>query len=391
MALSSSLTSITARTAYSSVKVISEVATRPAPTLGDTPLAVVMTPNTAQGCRPSSVKSQPNELAPSGSRGTRIASRGPPPAGRCATLPGGVEDGDRRGRAEQAEPDHQPEAPVGRPDRRRVVARRVVGLPGVGAVRRLVLGAQVVDALDLAVEAAGAQEGQQARDLDDRVVLLAVQAADGEDRERRVRLGRVETLGRRHLHGLDLGHDLAGDVAADGDADAGDQQDRGADPHAASEGLLHGALVALHAPQRHPDDERAAGEVGRQHDVREGHELDLVEQHGEEVVELGAAGLRVVGVAHGVLHPGVGGQDEVRREQRADVHQPDAGVVELRRQPVPAEDPQAEERRLEEERQEALDGQRRTEDVADEAGVGAPVHAELELLHDARSRRPARS
>ena len=51
--------------------------------------------------------------------------------------------------------------------------------------------------------------------------------------------------------------------------------------------------------------------------------------------------------------------------------------------PVPAEDPQAEERRLEEEREQALDGQRGAEDVTDEARVVAPVHPELELLHDA--------
>ena len=51
-------------------------------------------------------------------------------------------------------------------------------------------------------------------------------------------------------------------------------------------------------------------------------------------------------------------------------------------QPVPAEDPQAEEGRLQEEREQALDGQRGAEDVADEPGVVAPVHPELELLHD---------
>ena len=49
--------------------------------------------------------------------------------------------------------------------------------------------------------------------------------------------------------------------------------------------------------------------------------------------------------------------------------QPDAGGVQPARQLVPAEDPQAEERRLEEEREQPLDGQRRAEDVADEPGV----------------------
>jgi hypothetical protein len=57
--------------------------------------------------------------------------------------------------------------------------------------------------------------------------------------------------------------------------------------------------------------------------------------------------------------------------------------VQLPGQPVPAEDPQAEERRLEEEREQALDGQRGAEDVPDETRVVAPVHPELELLHDA--------
>ena len=52
-------------------------------------------------------------------------------------------------------------------------------------------------------------------------------------------------------------------------------------------------------------------------------------------------------------------------------------------QPVPAEDPQAEEGRLEEEREQPLDRQRGAEDVADEARVVAPVHPELELLDDA--------
>ena len=53
------------------------------------------------------------------------------------------------------------------------------------------------------------------------------------------------------------------------------------------------------------------------------------------------------------------------------------------RQPAPAEDPQSEERRLEEEGDQAFERQWRAEDVADEAGVLAPVHAELEFLHDA--------
>ncbi len=48
----------------------------------------------------------------------------------------------------------------------------------------------------------------------------------------------------------------------------------------------------------------------------------------------------------------------------------------------PAEDPQAQEGRFQEEGQQSLERQRGAEDVADEARVRAPVHPELELLHD---------
>jgi hypothetical protein len=53
------------------------------------------------------------------------------------------------------------------------------------------------------------------------------------------------------------------------------------------------------------------------------------------------------------------------------------------RQLVPAEEHQADEGRLEEEGHEPLDGERRTEDVADIVAVVAPVHTELEFHGDA--------
>ena len=55
-----------------------------------------------------------------------------------------------------------------------------------------------------------------------------------------------------------------------------------------------------------------------------------------------------------------------------------------RREPVPAEDPEPEERRLEHERREPLDRERRAEHVAHELRVDRPVHPELELLHEPR-------
>ena len=51
------------------------------------------------------------------------------------------------------------------------------------------------------------------------------------------------------------------------------------------------------------------------------------------------------------------------------------------RQLVPAEQPQPQERRLQEERAQPLHRQRGAEDVADQPRVRPPVHPELELLH----------
>lgn len=60
-------------------------------------------------------------------------------------------------------------------------------------------------------------------------------------------------------------------------------------------------------------------------------------------------------------------------------------VAEVRalRQFVPAEDPEPDEGRLEEECDQPLHRERCAEDVADESGVVRPVHPELELLNDA--------
>ena len=55
-----------------------------------------------------------------------------------------------------------------------------------------------------------------------------------------------------------------------------------------------------------------------------------------------------------------------------------------RRQPVPAEDPDTEESRFHEERNQGLHSQGSAEDIAHVAAVFAPVHAELEFLYDTR-------
>jgi len=116
--------------------------------------------------------------------------------------------------------------------------------------------------------------------------------------------------------------------------------------------------------------------------VRERAELLRVRHHGEEAGEFLPVRDRVEVVSDRMLHPGVRRQDEVRGQQGARRGDPHARRVHRAREPVPAEDPQPEERGLEEEREQCLDRERRSEDVTDEARVGGPVHAELELLHD---------
>ena len=86
---------------------------------------------------------------------------------------------------------------------------------------------------------------------------------------------------------------------------------------------------------------------------------------------------------HRVLHPAVRHDDEVGGEDRPDHGDPEAGQVDGRLELLPAEDPEAQERGLHEEREQRFHGQRRPEHVAHEAAVFAPRHAELELLHNA--------
>src|SRR5690606_22507427 len=124
------------------------------------------------------------------------------------------------------------------------------------------------------------------------------------------------------------------------------------------------------------------GEEAGEDRVREPDEQHRVGEHRPEVGELGAARRFVQPVAHRVLHEIVGGEDEVGGQQGAGGGGPDGRQVQPAWQAVPAEDPQAEEGRLEEEGEQALDGERGAEDVAHEPGVVAPVHAELELLDD---------
>ena len=73
---------------------------------------------------------------------------------------------------------------------------------------------------------------------------------------------------------------------------------------------------------------------------------------------------------------------KIRREPGPEPDEVHGHEVQPRREPVPAEDPEPDEGCLEHERAEALDRERRAEDVADVGRERRPVHPELELHHE---------
>ena len=131
------------------------------------------------------------------------------------------------------------------------------------------------------------------------------------------------------------------------------------------------------------EEDRTREERRRQH-VQVGSDEGRVGHHGPEVRHDRLVRPRVDRVAHGVLHPGVRGDDKGCRKNCAEAGHPDRCEMDALAHPATTEDPYPEERGLHEERQKAFDGERRAEDIADEHRVARPVHTELELLDDPR-------
>ena len=106
---------------------------------------------------------------------------------------------------------------------------------------------------------------------------------------------------------------------------------------------------------------------------------------GEQIPDARQLGLSVDDIGSDrTLHPRVRDDDEERRQPGSEREEPDRRQVDALREPIPAEDPEPEEGRLEHERREALDRERRAEHVADVLRVDRPVHPELELLDEPR-------
>ncbi len=279
-----------------------------------------------------------------------MASAGQPAAAHPPQAEG------RQGEVDPTQRHHDPETPERDAHDRCVVTGAVLGDRG---------GLQVVDPLHLRGEGVRGHERQHVGDLDVDLVLAVGDVPVGEQGPARALLGVPQRLGGGHLHRLLPGHDLALEVPGEQHPHRRHGTHHQAQPHgpAVQVDLLPPAQV----PTGQPDQHRARGEQrGGQH-VREGDDLRRVRQRLPDRGELGPTGLRVDPVADRVLHPRVRRQDEVGADHGAERGQPDGGQVDALGQPVPAEDPQAEEGRLQEERDQRLHRQRRAENVPDKA------------------------
>ena len=107
----------------------------------------------------------------------------------------------------------------------------------------------------------------------------------------------------------------------------------------------------------------------------------FVGEYSEDINELSVAGGGIDDVADRVMHPAAGEQNPQRGEEAADGCHPDREEMHALRDAPFTEDPDADEDRLEEESDQCFYGEQCAEDIADEARILRPVHAELEFLH----------
>ena len=117
---------------------------------------------------------------------------------------------------------------------------------------------------------------------------------------------------------------------------------------------------------------------GASHVVRVLPPRPLVKQQGRETgeVERSVSGALI---ADWVLHPCVGGDDEVSGNPRANEHSHSSEPVLLRRETLFTVEEQAQERRLEEEREHAFHGEGLADYASGELGEVRPVRPEMEF------------
>ena len=182
------------------------------------------------------------------------------------------------------------------------------------------------------------------------------------------------------LGGLQFGHHLALDVAAQGESQHQHQTNGSGHAEGAAE-EFHVAL-AQQVPGRHAQHEEAGQRPGGEQGVGVHAPGVGVGDHGHEVGQFGAAVLDHI--AQRVLHEAVGQDDPQGGQVAGQHHQPDGQQMGLLAHAMPAEMPDSQKRGLQEEGHSGFDGQQGAEDVAHVFRIPGPVGPELEFQGDAR-------
>ena len=118
--------------------------------------------------------------------------------------------------------------------------------------------------------------------------------------------------------------------------------------------------------------------------VEELHDGNRIEHQSPEIDHLVTHRVGIELHTYGVLHPRVGHENPNGRDTGSDTRHPSGKQVCTFAHLVPSEEHDGEERSLHKEGQDALDGERSTEDVAHKPRVVAPVGTEFEFEDDAR-------
>ncbi len=226
--------------------------------------------------------------------------------------------------------------------------------------RTLVLG-ELGQAEDPAVRIEVDEQAQHLGDADREEGPLVLLVGDAEDGERRAVPGLPEGLEGGHLLRLGARH-------LDGVGVAGAElEDRGRGEHGQRGLHEQGGLFDRPPLQQEPGRDGHGHEGARDPAAEDGVDIAddgrRIQRRLPEVVEDGPAALHAEPGRR--LHPGIGDDDPQARKVGAEEDEEGREPVGLRRDPVPAEDEDAQEHGLEEEGEDGLGGEGRAEDVAD--------------------------